>query len=117
MKEFLVYTGLRLALFVASLAIIVGIWTLASADGGVPIVWAVVIAFVVSGIASYFMLNAYRERFARVVSARAERAAARFEERRAAEDAADASAGSTTASPDDAADNADAALPPEDRRP
>ena len=87
MKEFIVYTGLRLGLFFASLAIIVGIWTVASSDGRVPMIWAVVLAFAVSGIASYFMLTAYRERFARGVSARAARATAAFEERRAREDA------------------------------
>ena len=87
MKEFIVYTGLRLGLFFASLAIVVGICSVASSDGRVPLIWAAVIAFAVSGIASYFMLNAYRERFARVVSARAERATAAFEERRAREDA------------------------------
>ena len=62
MKEFLVYTGLRLALFVGSLAVVVGIWTVAATDGVVPIVWAFVLAFVVSGVASYFLLNPFRER-------------------------------------------------------
>ena len=118
MKEFLVYTGLRLALFVGSLAIIVGIWTVAAPDGVVPIVWAVVLAFVVSGVASYFLLNAHRERFARVVSARAERATARFDERRAAEDVEDDSTSAGTEPSDEArADVGDAAQPPEDRRP
>ena len=133
MKEFLVYTGLRLALFAGSLGIIVGIWSVLSADGSVPLLWAVVLAFLVSGVASYFLLNAHRERFARKVSERAERATAAFDQRRAAEDAAEdagssaSSAGSTEA--DDAvradaaradaarADAQDAALPPEDRRP
>ena len=105
MKEFLVYTGLRLALFAGSLAIILGIWTVLADDGGVPIIWAIVLAFVVSGVASYFLLNAHRERFARKVSERAERATAAFDQRRAAEDAADEG------------DARDAPLPPEDRRP
>ena len=125
MKEFLVYTGLRLALFAGSLAIILGIWTVLADDGGVPIIWAIVLAFVVSGVASYFLLNAHRERFARVVSARAERATARFDERRAAEDLEDSeSAGPAGAAEADdpargeaRADAGDAALPPEDRRP
>ena len=89
MKEFLVYTGLRLALFAGSLGIIVGIWSVVSADGSVPLLWAVVLAFLVSGVASYFLLNAHRERFARKVSERAERATAAFDQRRAAEDADD----------------------------
>ena len=129
MKEFLVYTGLRLALFAGSLGIIVGIWSVVSADGSVPLLWAVVLAFLVSGIASYFLLNAHRERFARKVSARAERATAAFDQRRAAEDSPDepsgpSSSSSAASSPassgaDDEARAAahDAALPPEDRRP
>jgi hypothetical protein len=144
-KEFLVYTGLRLALFAGSLGIIVGIWSVLSADGSVPLLWAEVLAFLVSGVASYFLLNAHRERFARKVSERAERATAAFDQRRAAEDAAEdagtvtsssstsssATSSSATSSPatssleaDDAAradaaraDARDAALPPEDRRP
>ena len=74
------------------------------------------LAFLVSGVASYFLLNAHRERFAQKVSARAERATAAFDQRRAAEDAADDSAADSAAD-DAAADAQDAALPPEDRRP
>ena len=128
MKEFLVYTGLRLALFAGALGIIVGIWSVASADGSVPLLWAVVLAFLVSGVASYFLLNAHRERFARKVSERAERATAAFDQRRAAEDSTDATPDTTPgatpgaesgADVEDAAraDARDAALPPEDRRP
>ena len=121
MKEFLIYTGLRLALFAGSLGIIVGIWSVVSDDGRVPLLWAMVLAFLVSGIASYFLLNAHRERFAQKVSARAERATAAFEQRRAAEDAAEEAAARDAADASDAdsthADGADAALPPEDRRP
>ena len=46
-----------------------------------PLLWAVVLAFLVSGVASYFLLNAHRERFARKVSERAERATAAFDQR------------------------------------
>ena len=111
MKEFLVYTGLRLALFAGSLGIIVGIWAVVSDDGRVPLLWAMVLAFLVSGIASYFVLNAHRERFARKVSARAERATSAFNERRAAEDTEDA--------PAPAEGTAEAGAPEgaEDRRP
>jgi hypothetical protein len=45
-----------------------------------------VVAFLVSGVASYFLLDRFREQFARKVQARAERAAARFEEMKARED-------------------------------
>jgi hypothetical protein len=87
-KEFLVYTGLRLALFVVALAVVVGIWSLPT-DGSLTyndVFWSFVVAFVVSGVASYFLLNPFREAFARKVQARAERATARFEEMRARED-------------------------------
>jgi Protein of unknown function (DUF4229) len=46
----------------------------------------VVIAFVVSGVGSYFLLERQRAAFAARVEARAERATAVFEERRAKED-------------------------------
>ena len=48
-KEFLVYTVLRLGLL-ATLAIIVGIWTVRPADGRVADLAGVVLAFAVSGI-------------------------------------------------------------------
>jgi len=84
-KEFAVYTLLRLVLLAASFAIVAGIW-LAVADE-VPLLWVLVIAFVMSGVASYFILNRPRERFAQRVDERARRASAAFEARRAREDA------------------------------
>ena len=45
-----------------------------------------VIAFALSGVASYFLLNRQRDAFARKVEERAARASAAFEERRARED-------------------------------
>ena len=60
-KEFAVYTLLRLVLLAGSFAMVAGIW-LAVADE-VPLLWVLVIAFVVSGVASYFILNRPRERF------------------------------------------------------
>jgi uncharacterized membrane protein len=86
-KEFIVYTALRILLFVASLGIVVGVWFLVA--DSMPIVWAVVIAFVISGLASYFLLNGPRAAFAAKVEERATRATARFEERRAKEDTGD----------------------------
>jgi len=84
-KEFAVYTLLRLVLLAGSFAIVAGIW-LAVADE-VPLLWVLVIAFVVSGVASYFVLNRPRERFAQRVDERARRASAAFEARKAREDA------------------------------
>ena len=109
MKEFVIYTGLRVLLFFACLGIVLGVWMLAT--GSVPLLWAVVIAFALSGIASYFLLNRQRDAFAHRVelrahavqlradvepraafAARVEQRAARatsaFDERRAREDAA-----------------------------
>jgi uncharacterized membrane protein len=86
-KEFVIYTALRVLLFVACLGIVVGVWLLLSDT--MPILWAVVIAFVLSGIGSYFLLNRPRAAFAARVEERASRAAAAFEERRAREDADD----------------------------
>ena len=83
-KEFAVYTLLRLVLLAGSFAMVAGIW-LAVADE-VPLLWVLVIAFVVSGVASYFILNRPRERFAQRVDERARRASAAFEARKARED-------------------------------
>ncbi len=85
MKEFWVYTLLRLGLFVGSCAIVFGIWFLATGD--VPLLWVVVIAFAVSGVGSYFLLERQREEFAAKVEGRAAKATERFEQQRAREDA------------------------------
>ena len=86
MKEFAVYTGLRLLLFVASLITVMLIWSLFSGTREVPALWAVVIAFLISGVLSYFLLNRQRAAFAKRVEERAARASAAFEQRNARED-------------------------------
>ena len=85
MKEFVVYTGLRIALFLASFGVVLGLWALAT-GGRVNLFLSVVLAFLISGIASYFVLDRQREAFARRVEARAAKASAAFEERKARED-------------------------------
>ena len=85
MKEFWVYTGLRIVVFVAALLVVSGVWMLVSDE--VPLFWPVLIAFAVSGIASYFLLARQRDAFARRVETRAARMSDRFEEMRAREDA------------------------------
>ena len=87
MKEFWIYTALRFLLFAGSLGIVVGVWFVLA--DSVPIVWAVVIAFVLSGLGSYFLLTGPREALARRVETRAERMTAKIEEMRAKEDADD----------------------------
>ncbi len=87
MKEFLVYTGLRLALFLAALSVILGVWWLIVDTVTEDQVFvAVLLSFVVSGIASYFLLHGQREHLARKVEARAARTKARLEEMKAKED-------------------------------
>lgn len=86
MKEFIVYTALRVLLFVGMVGLVLGVWTLLDGDGRVNMIWPVVIAFALSGVASYFLLNRQRDAFARKVEERAARATAAFEERRARED-------------------------------
>lgn len=84
MKEFWVYTALRVALFLGSFGIIFGVWYAVSGD--VPVLWAVVIAFLISGVASYVLLQRPRDAFAAKVETRAARVSERFEAARAKED-------------------------------
>lgn len=83
-KEFVVYTALRIVLFLATLGVILGLWVLVADEANVFL--SVIIAFVASGVGSYFLLERQRAAFARRVEVRAERATAAFEERRARED-------------------------------
>lgn len=85
MKEFVVYTVMRLVLFMASFGVVVGLMALAF-DGRYNLFWAIILAFLISGVASFFILDRQREAFARRVEARASRASAAFEERKARED-------------------------------
>jgi uncharacterized membrane protein len=86
-KEFWVYTGLRVLLFLATLAMVFGIWLLVADE--VPVLWAVVIAFAISGVASFYLLDRSRQAFAQRVQARAERASAALEAQRSKEDVDD----------------------------
>ncbi len=81
----MVYTALRLAVFAATLGVVLGVWLLVADRANLLV--AVVIAFVVSGVVSYFLLARPRAAFAARVEARAERANRAFEEMRAKEDA------------------------------
>ena len=81
MKEFVVYTALRIVLFLASFGVVVGLMALAF-GGRYNLFWAVISAFLISGVGSYFILNRQREAFARRVEERAGRATAKIEEMR-----------------------------------
>jgi len=83
-KEFLLYTVLRLAVFAATLGVVLGVWLLVAGSANAAL--AVIVAFVLSGVASYFLLARQRAAFAARVEARAARANQTFEEMRAKED-------------------------------
>lgn len=86
MKEFAVYTLARIGLFVASYAVIAGIYLLVTGGDSLPLLWPLLLAAVVSALASYVMLRGQRDRFAAVIQRRADAASRRFEESRAKED-------------------------------
>lgn len=86
MKEFVVYTLSRIAIFVASYAVIAGVYLAVTGGDSIPLLWPLLLAAVVSAVASFYLLKGQRERFAAVVQRRAERATARFDERRSRED-------------------------------
>lgn len=86
MREFAIYTAARLGLFVASYALVVGVYLLVSGSTSVPLVWPLVVAAVISAVASYKMLAVPRARFAASVERRAQAASARFEQARSKED-------------------------------
>lgn len=83
-KEFWIYTGLRLLLFAASFGIVVGLWFLFTDE--VPILFALIIALVMSGVGSYFLLSIPRERLAQRVQVRAERMTSKMDEMKSKED-------------------------------
>lgn len=84
MKEFAVYTAARLGLFVASYLVLAGIILLVS--DRVPLLWPLLVAAVISSVASVYLLRPQRERFAAVIDRRARAASERFEAARSKED-------------------------------
>jgi len=84
MKEFWTYNLLRIGIFIAWTVMVIAVWALIA--GSVPILWAMVLAMVLSGITSYFLLARQREALARRVHARAQRMTAAFEDHKAKED-------------------------------
>jgi Protein of unknown function (DUF4229) len=84
-KEFAIYTALRLGMFVLCYAVLGSLYALAFGSGG-ALVWPFLAAIVVSSVLSLKFLAPQRQRFADVVQARAERASAKFEEMRSKED-------------------------------
>jgi hypothetical protein len=72
MKEFWIYTGLRLLSLVATFGIVAGIWSLVAGEFN-PF-WAAILALVISGVLSFFVLDPQRRAFAEKVEARAAKA-------------------------------------------
>jgi uncharacterized protein DUF4229 len=85
-KDFAVYTLARVGLFVASFVVIAGVWSLVTRSTDVPWLLPLLLAAVVSALASYHWLKGPRERFAARVDARATNMTRRFDEARAKED-------------------------------
>jgi hypothetical protein len=88
-KAFLVYTMLRLALFVATYAVIITVVVAVSGDRSPAAETAflsLIAAAVISSVLSLKVLAGPRERLARSVEERAGRARERFEEIRSRED-------------------------------
>jgi Protein of unknown function (DUF4229) len=83
-KEFWIYTGLRVLLFLASFGIVIGVWFLLADE--VPILPALIIALLISGVGSYFLLSHPREQLARRVQTRAEQMTAKMDEMKSKED-------------------------------
>lgn len=69
MREFFFYTSLRVLLFLATFAVVSAIWILAT--GHLNWFWALILSFLLSGVASYVVLNSPRRALAQRVEARA----------------------------------------------
>lgn len=78
MKQFWIYNLMRFVVLIASLAIVIGVWSLLADE--VPLLWALVVAFILSGVTSWFVLAPQRQALALVLEERAGRASDKFEE-------------------------------------
>jgi hypothetical protein len=72
MKSFWIYTGLRFLLFVATFAVVAGLWA-AFNHGDVNWFWALIVSFLVSFVMAYPLLMNQREEFAARLQVRGER--------------------------------------------
>jgi len=83
-REFWIYTGMRLLLFAGSVALVGGIWL--AIAGTANLMWVLIIGLVISGLASFFLLGRQRTALAQHVDDRARRVTAKIEEMNAKED-------------------------------
>ena len=89
MKEFVIYTGLRIVLFAVALLVVLGIWLGVSGSSALTVeslLFPILIAMVLSGVASYKLLSRQRNAFAAVVERRAAKATSAFDQLKAKED-------------------------------
>ncbi len=86
MKEFVVYTAARFGLFIVAWAAVAGVWLLATGGDPIPVLWPLLLAAVISTVASIYLLAGLRASFTEKVNERAHRMSSRFEEMRAKED-------------------------------
>ncbi|WP_447643781.1 DUF4229 domain-containing protein [Nocardioides zeae] len=86
MKQFVIYTLMRLALFVVVYAVVLGVWTLVFGSGPLIQLPPLVIAMLISGIVAFVLLDEQREAFAERVDARAQRVSSSYEKSRSRED-------------------------------
>lgn len=80
MKEFWIYTLMRIGVFVATFALVFGVWAVVD-DQGVPWLPALVVSAVISMLISVPLLNKQRIAFASRVEARADAALERVRAR------------------------------------
>jgi hypothetical protein len=86
-KDFVVYTALRLVLFLATAAVVMGTWRLITGELTQTASFVCLIAsFLISGVVALKLLEPQRARFARRVEDRASAAASKFDEMRSKED-------------------------------
>lgn len=86
MREFWLYTALRVGLFLAVLAVLTGVWLLAFGIDATSVFVLVVVAALASSLASVRLLRGPRQAFAARVDRRASRMATRLADVRAKED-------------------------------
>lgn len=82
----MIYTLMRLALFVVVYAVVLGVWTLVFGSGPLIQLPPLVIAMLISGIVAFVLLDEQREAFAERVDARAKRVSTSYEKSRSRED-------------------------------
>jgi hypothetical protein len=86
MKAFLTYTAARIALFAVTFGIVWGIASIFFESGNTFSLLVLLVALILSSVASIFLLADLRNKLALNVQQRAERMTERLEESRRAED-------------------------------